>query len=155
MCAIQARKVVFAGYLNGSTKTFGVDHWTEHFNNLPRLHNIDIEVQILNIQDPTGDPQQWNSRDHAYAAHILCSEENEEEINAQLGNTYCKERKASRAAAGIPEGRAMKYVPYKSTGEIAPSPKRFEKLQKSRLMHQWYQERHHPIKFWGFHNIYK
>ena len=22
-------------------------------------------------------------------------------------------------------------------------------------MHQWYQQRHHPIPFWGFHNIYK
>ena len=22
-------------------------------------------------------------------------------------------------------------------------------------MHQWYQQRHRPIPFWGFHNIYK
>ena len=49
----------------------------------------------------------------------------------------------------------MKYVPFKSTGEIAPSPKPFRKWQKSRLMHQWYQERHYPITFRGFYNIYK
>ena len=56
---------------------------------------MDIEVQILNILDPTGEPQQWNTRDHVYAAHILCSGKNEEEVNAQLSNTYYKERNAS------------------------------------------------------------
>ena len=155
VCAIQASKVVVAGYLNGYTKTMDPDHWTDHFNTLPRLKNLDIEVQILNIPDPTADPQQWSTKDHAYAAHLLCSEKNEEEVNAQLGNTYCKVRKVTRAAGEVPEGRAMKYVPFKSTGNIAPSLKRFRRLQKSRLMHQCYQERHHPIPFSGFHNIYK
>ena len=95
VCAIQASKVVIAGYLDGFTKTLDVDYWTEYFNNLSCLRNMDIEVQILNILDPTGEPQQWNTRDHVYAAHILCSGKNEEEVNAQLSNTYYKERNAS------------------------------------------------------------
>ena len=49
----------------------------------------------------------------------------------------------------------MEYVPYKNTGETTPSPKRFAKIQKNRLIHQWYQQQHCTIKFWGFHNIYK
>ena len=128
VCFIQASKVVVTGYLNGSTKTMDVNHWTEHYNCLPCLHNIDIEVKMLNIEDPTGEPQKWNTRNQAIAAHILCAEKNEDEINAQFGNTYCKERKASRAAGKIPEGRAMKYVPYESTGVITQSLKCFAQL---------------------------
>ena len=101
----------------------------------PSLHNMDIELQNLNIQDPIGEPQEWNSRDHAFAAHILCLEKKEEEVNAQSSNTYCEEQKASRAAGEILEGRAMKYVPYKSTSKIAPSLKRYALLQKNRLMY--------------------
>ena len=57
VCFIQASKVMVAGYLNGSTKTLDVQHWTKHFNCLPRLYNMDFEVKILNIQDLTGEPQ--------------------------------------------------------------------------------------------------
>ena len=129
VCAIQASKVVVADYLNGSTKTLDPEHWTDHFNTLPRLKNMDIEVQILNIPDPTADdPQQYSPKDQAYATHILCAEKNEEEVNAALGNIYCKIRKVTRAAREIPEGRAIKYVPFKMTGNIALSPKRFRKL---------------------------
>ena len=77
------------------------------------------------------EPQKWNARNQVIAAHILCAENNEDEVNAQFGNTYCKERKESRAAREIPEGRAMKYVPYVSTGVIKRSPKRFRQLQKN------------------------
>ena len=155
VCFIQASKVVFAGYLNGSINTMDVNHWTEQYNCLPCLHNIDIEVKMLNIEDPTGEPQKWNSRNQVFVAHILCSEKNEDKVNAQFGNMYCKERKASRAAGEIQKGRTMKYVPYESTGVITQSPKRFAKLQKNRLCTNGIKQRHHPIKFWGFHNIYK
>ena len=57
LCFIRASKVVVAGYLNGSTKTMDVIHWTEHYNCLPRLRSMDIEVKMLNIEDPTGEPQ--------------------------------------------------------------------------------------------------
>ena len=57
VCFIQASKVVVAGYLNGSTKTLNVDHWTEHYNCLPRLRNMDIKVKNLNIEDPNGETQ--------------------------------------------------------------------------------------------------
>ena len=59
-----------------------VNHWTEHYNCLPSLHNMDIEVKMLNIQDPTGEPQKWNARNQVIAAHILCSEQNEDKVNA-------------------------------------------------------------------------
>ena len=124
VCSIQASKVVVAGYLNGSIKTMDDNHWTEHYNCLPRPHNMDIEVKMLNIKDPTGEPQKWNVRNQAFVAHILCSEKNEDKVNAQFGNTYCKGRKASQAAGVIPEERAMKYVFYKSTGVITQSLKR-------------------------------
>ena len=41
------------------------------------------------------------------------------------------------------------------TGNIAHTPTQFKKLQKSRMMHKWYQERHNPIPFTIFHNIYQ
>mmetsp|Transcript_13319 Transcript_13319/g.13137 ORF Transcript_13319/g.13137 Transcript_13319/m.13137 type:complete len:119 (-) Transcript_13319:1059-1415(-) len=95
VCFIQASNVVVAGYLNGSNKTLNVDHWTKHYNCLPRLRNMDIEVKNLNIEDPNGEPQKWSSRNQVIAAHILCSEKNEKDVNTQMGNTYCKVRKES------------------------------------------------------------
>ena len=153
VCFIQANKVVVTEYLNGSTKTMDINHWTEHYNCFSDQHNMDIEVKMLNIEDPTGEPQRWNASNQAIAAHILCSGTNEDEVNAQFGNTYFKEQKASRAADEILEGRAMKDVPYENTGVITQSPKRFAKLQKNRLMHHWYQQRHHPIRFLGFSRL--
>ena len=55
VCFVQASKVVIAGYLNGSTKTMNVTHWTKHYNCLPRMRSIDIEVKMLNIKDPNGE----------------------------------------------------------------------------------------------------
>ena len=49
----------------------------------------------------------------------------------------------------------MKYVTLKMTGNIALTPKRSKKLQKNRITHKWSQERHHPIQFIGFSNIYQ
>mmetsp|Transcript_13319 Transcript_13319/g.13136 ORF Transcript_13319/g.13136 Transcript_13319/m.13136 type:complete len:304 (-) Transcript_13319:117-1028(-) len=49
----------------------------------------------------------------------------------------------------------MRYVPYKSTNVITHCPKRHAKLQKNRLMHQWHQDQHHAISFWGVDNIYR
>ena len=58
VCHIQASKVVVAGYLQGSNKTLNGEHWTEHLNWLPCLKNLDVEVQIRNIEDPTSDSQE-------------------------------------------------------------------------------------------------
>ena len=103
VCFIQASKVVVAGYLNGSTKTMDVNHWTEYYDCLPCLHNMDIEVKMLNTKDPTGEPQKWNTRNQVFVAHVLCSEKNKDEVNAQFGNTYCKDKKAFQAAGKIQE----------------------------------------------------
>mmetsp|Transcript_5978 Transcript_5978/g.6707 ORF Transcript_5978/g.6707 Transcript_5978/m.6707 type:complete len:227 (+) Transcript_5978:663-1343(+) len=132
VCHIKASKVVVAGYLQGSTKTLNEEYWTEHLNVLPRLLNLDVEVQIHNIDDLTGETPKFGSKNKFLAAHILCAQKNEAEVNLALGNTYGKERSASRAAGNLPEGRAMKYVPYNSTGVIERSPEEFRKLQKTR-----------------------
>ena len=58
VCHVQASKVVVAGYLQGSTNTLNEEHWTEHINVLPHLRNLDVEVQIRDIDDPTSDSQQ-------------------------------------------------------------------------------------------------
>ena len=110
----------------------------------------------LNITDLTADETKpINARDRIFAAHILCAKKDEEAVNAALGNTYCKVRKASWAVGEYPEGRNMQYVPIKMTGNIAHTPKWFRKLQKNRITHKWSQERHHPIPFIGFSNIYQ
>ena len=98
VCHIQASKVVVAGYLQGSTKTLNEEHWTEHLNVLPCLLNLDAEVQIRNIDDPTGEPHKFGSKNKCFAAYILCVEKNKAEVNLALGNTYGKERIASQAA---------------------------------------------------------
>ena len=79
VCHIQASIVVVAGYLQGSTKTLNEEHWTEHLNWLPCLKNLDVEVQIRNIEDPTSDTQEPGykmnmSKNKYLAAHVLCSE---------------------------------------------------------------------------------
>ena len=53
------------------------------------------------------------------------------------------------------EGKTILYVPYESTNVITQTPKRKAKLLKNRLMHQWHQDQHHSIPFWGLDNIYK
>ena len=100
VCHIQASKVVVAGYLQGSTKTLNEEHWTEHLNVLPRLRNLDVEVQIRNIEDPTSDTQEPGykmnmSKNKCLAAHVLCSEKNEEAVNLALCNMYGKDRAGS------------------------------------------------------------
>ena len=89
---------------------------------------MDIEVKMLNTKDPTGEPQKWNTRNQVFVAHVLCSEKNKDEVNAQFGNTYCKDKKAFQAAGKIQEVWAMEYVSYESTGLITQSPKCFAKL---------------------------
>ena len=49
----------------------------------------------------------------------------------------------------------MRYVSYESTNVITQTPKLKAKLLKTRLMHQWHQDQHHSIPFWGLDNIYK
>ena len=110
VCFIQVSKVVVPGYLNGSTKTINMTHWTKHYNCLPRMHSMDIEVKMLNIKDPNGEPQTWSPRNRVMAAHILISEKNEKDVNIQMGNTYCKVRKSSRAAGKLPEGKTKLYT---------------------------------------------
>ena len=88
------------------------------------MYSMDIEVKILNIEDPNGEPRTWSPRNRVMAADILCSEKNEKDVNIQMGNTHCKDRKKSQADGELPEGRTMKYVPYKSTNVITQTPKR-------------------------------
>ena len=45
-------------------------------------------------------------------------EKNEKEVNIQMDNLYNKGRKLSRAAADLPEARAMRYAPYEATNKI-------------------------------------
>ena len=150
------KKVVVAGYLNGSTKTLEPEHFTDLVGALPCMENLDVEVKNMNITDLTADPtKQPNPKDRVFAAHILCAEKDEEAINAALSNTYCKPRKASRATSEYPEGRNMKYIPLNMTGNIALTPKRSKKLQKNRITPIWSQEHQHPIKFIGFTNVYQ
>ena len=122
MCFVQARKVVVAGYLVGSSKTLDNIHWTNHYDCHPRLLKMDVQVKTRNIEDPTGETQKWSPRNQVQAAHILCAEKNEKDINIQMGNMYNKVRKASRVAGEFPEARAMRYVPYKATNIITQPP---------------------------------
>ena len=53
-------------------------------------------MKNLNIIDLTAnETKPINARDQVFAAHILCAKKDEEAVNAALGNTYCKVRKAS------------------------------------------------------------
>ena len=53
-------------------------------------------MKNMNITELTADEtKQTNPRDRVFAAHILCAKKDEEAVNAALGNTYCKVRKAS------------------------------------------------------------
>ena len=73
VCFIQASKVVVADFLDGSTKTMNMTHWTEHYNCLPPMGSMDNEGKMLNIEDSNGEPQTWSPRNRVMAAHILCS----------------------------------------------------------------------------------
>ena len=139
-CYIQSSTVVVAGYLQGSPKTLNEEHWTEHLNWLPRLKNLDIEVQIRNIKDPTSDSQEPGykmnmSKNNCLATHVLYSERNKEAVNFTLCTTYSRVRSVSQAACNLPEGRTMKYIPYNGTGVIKRSPELFKRLQKTRMLH--------------------
>ena len=94
------------------------------------MRSMDIEVKMLNIEDPNGEPQTWSPRDRVMAAHILYSKKNEKDFNIQIGNMYCKDGGKSRAAGKLPEGRTMQYVPYESTNVITQTPKHKAKLLK-------------------------
>ena len=155
VCHIQASKVVVTGYLQGSTNTLNDEHLTKHYNALYLLCNLVVKVQICNIDDPTGKPLKFGSKNKCFVANILCAENNTAEVNHVLGNTYGKERTASRAAGSFPEGRAMKYVPYNSTGVIKRSPELFCQLQKTRLLHSWNQQNDHTISMRGFNDLFR
>ena len=76
---IQTSKVVEAGYLLGSSKTMDDIHWSDHYNNHPRLHRMDVQVTTHTILDPTRAP--WIAKNQAHAAHILCSEKPKKDVN--------------------------------------------------------------------------
>ena len=116
---------------------------------------MDVQVKTKKIQDPTEEEWKYNSRNHVYAAHILCAEKDEKEINNQMRNLYNKDRKSFKAAADLPEPRAMRYVPYKATHKIAQTNKHTVKLQQNWLIQKWRLAQHHSIPFWGLDNIYK
>ena len=84
---------------------------------------MDVQVKTRKIEDPTEEEGKYNSRNHVYAAHILCAKKDEKEVDIQMGNLYNKVRKSFRAAADLPEERAMRYVPYEGTHKIAQTPK--------------------------------
>ena len=67
----------------------------QHFNGLlntvPLLKGCDVEVKMMNIPNPTSDATRpYNPRDQVPAAHVLCAEKDEEEVNKALGNAYNK-----------------------------------------------------------------
>ena len=117
VCAIQSNKVVVACYLNGSTNTFELEHFTYLVEALPRMKKLDVEVNYTNITELTEDPTK-----RVEAARILCAEKDKEAVNAALFNTYCITRKNSRVPNEYPERRNMKYVPLKMTSNIALTP---------------------------------
>ena len=136
------------------------EHWTTLLNFQPRLNKLDIEVQIRNIEDPASDSQDAGqksimAKNKLLAAHVLCAEKDQEAVNLALCTTYGKERTASRAARNLPEGRAMKYIPFGGSGVIKYSPETFRRLQKTRLLHSWNQKNHHATSMWGFKDVYK
>ena len=49
----------------------------------------------------------------------------------------------------------MKYLTLNMTGNITLTLERSKNLQKNRNTHRWSQERHHPLKFIGFTNVYQ
>ena len=48
-----------------------------------------------------------------------------------MGNMYNKVRKASQAAAELPEAREMRYVPYEATHKISQSPSKEPSYKKA------------------------
>ena len=150
---IQANTVVTAGYLFGSRKTMDDIHWSDHYNNYPRLLNMDLQVKTQNVPDPSRKP--WSPKNQVSAAHIFCSEINENDVNIQMGGMYNNKRKESRAAADLPEIKPFCYVPFQSTHKISQTPVRNAQLQKNRPMYQWMLQQHHSIPFWDLVNIYK
>ena len=112
VCIIQASKVVEAGYLVGSIKTMNDIHWSDHYNSHPRLLRIDVQVKTHNVPYPTGVP--WSAKNQVHTAHILCSAKNKKDVNIQMSGMYNKTRKASRAAADLPEARAFRFVPFEA-----------------------------------------
>ena len=49
----------------------------------------------------------------------------------------------------------MKFVPYNSKGLLKKLADEFRKLQKTRILHGWNKQNHHPISMWGFNDIYR
>ena len=125
---IQAIKVLEARYLQGFTKTLNDRHWTDHYNVHPRLKKMDVQVKTKSIQDPIEEEgAKYNSRNHVFAAHILCIERDVQNVNIKISDLYNKDRKSSRAAADHPEARSMRYVPYTATHKIVHTNKRVVK----------------------------
>ena len=103
VCVIQSSTVVKAGYLLGSRKTINDNHWWQHYNNYPKLNNMDVEVKPHSIKDLNNGP--WDPKNNIHAAHILCSVEDKKGVNKQTISLYkktCKKfvrRKTSRKDA--------------------------------------------------------
>ena len=154
VCYVQASKVIAAGYFQGSTKTLNKVHWTKHLNALPRLNKVDVEIQIRNIDDLTGDGNKYGSKNKCFAAHVLCAKKDEPKVVAALCNQYGKDRKSTNASANMIEGRPMKFVTCNAKGLITKSPDELRQLAKNRILHSWNQKKHHPVSMWGFTDIY-
>ena len=104
-------------------------HWNSHFNNHPKLNNMDVQVKIQKIKDNNSGP--WNPKNNVLASHILCSAEDEKRVNKQMCSLYNKLRKASRSANNLPKGCTFRYIPLQQTNQIAPTARRKAQLQKA------------------------
>ena len=136
----------------GSRTTMIDSHWNAHYNNHPKLQNMDVQVQLQKIKYNNSGP--WNPKNNVLASHILCSAEEDKRVNKQMCSLYNKRRKASRAANDLPEGCSFRYVPLEQTNQIAPTAIRKAKLQKAQQCQCHALERHHKITVWGVQNIY-
>ena len=96
---IQSSKVVEAEYLLGSSKTMDDTHWSNHFNNHPRLLKMNVQVKSHSINDYTKGP--WNLRNHVHATHMLFFIEDEKAVNIQMSGMYNKTWKAKDVRSGM------------------------------------------------------
>ena len=67
VCVIQAGKVIIAGYLMGSRTTMINSHWDAHYNNYPKLQNMDVQVKLQKIKDNNSGP--WNPKNNRSEEH--------------------------------------------------------------------------------------
>ena len=91
VCTIQASKVVTAGYLLGSIKMMDDIHWSDHYNNHPRLLRMNVQVKTKMSLIPL--ENRGAQRIKSMLLIFSAREKNENNVNIQMGGMYKKERK--------------------------------------------------------------